>query len=92
MILLRFVQNVPYTLGLQNVETEANRITILHVCETKTAIAAHTHTHTHTSFCDHLEKISLLCMAGVTSIQEKIIEKHCTEEEGIYMENNAEPP
>ena len=47
--------------------------------------------HTHTTFCDHLEKITLLCMAGVTSIQENIIEKHYTEEEGIYVENNAEP-
>ena len=58
------------------------------MCETKTAIAAHT--HTHTNFCDYLEKITLLCMAGVTSIQENIIEKHYTEEEGIYVENNAE--
>ena len=30
-------------------------------------------------------------MAGVTSIHENIIEKHCTEEEGVYVENNAEP-
>ena len=30
-------------------------------------------------------------MAGVTSIQEHIIEKHYKEEEGFYVENNAEP-
>ena len=30
-------------------------------------------------------------MAGVTSIKENSIEKHYTEEEGIYVENNAEP-
>ena len=30
-------------------------------------------------------------MVGVTAIQENIIEKHYTEEEGIYVENNAEP-
>ena len=52
---------------------------------------SHRSTHTHTSFCDHSEKITLLCMAGVTSIQENSIEKHYTEEEGIYVENNAEP-
>ena len=30
-------------------------------------------------------------MAGVTTIQENIIEKHKAEEEGVYVENNAEP-
>ena len=30
-------------------------------------------------------------MAGVTSIHENIIEKHYTEEERVYVENNAEP-
>ena len=30
-------------------------------------------------------------MAGVTSINGNIIEKHYTEEEGVYVENNAEP-
>ena len=30
-------------------------------------------------------------MAGVTTIQENIIEKHYTEEERVYVENNAEP-
>ena len=50
------------------------------MCETITAIAGLPE-HTHTNFCDHLEKITLLFMAGVTSIQENIIEKHYTEEE-----------
>ena len=39
MIIWRFVQNIPYTLRLQSIETEANRITISNVCETKTVIA-----------------------------------------------------
>ena len=39
--------------------------------------------HTHTNFCDHLEKITLLYMAGVTSIHGNIIEKHYTEEQGV---------
>ena len=30
-------------------------------------------------------------MGCVTSIQENIIEKHYTEEEGVYVENIAEP-
>ena len=30
-------------------------------------------------------------MASVTSIHENIIEKHYTEEDGVYVENNAEP-
>ena len=30
-------------------------------------------------------------MGCVTSIEENIIEKHHTEEEGVYVENNAEP-
>ena len=75
---------------LQSIETESNRITILNVCETKTVIPGLPQ-HTHTNFCDHLEKITLLCMAGVRTIQENIIEKQYTEEEGVYVENNAEP-
>ena len=35
--------------------------------------------------------MTLLCMASVTSIQENSIEKHYTEEEGIYVENNTGP-
>ena len=75
---------------MQSIETKANRITILNVRETKTVIVGLPE-HTHTNFCDHLEKITLLCLAGVTTIQENIIEKHYTEEEGVYVENNAEP-
>ena len=90
MILWRFVKNIPYTLGVQSIETEANRITILNVCETKIFIAGLPE-HTTTNFCDHLEKLTLLCMAGVKSIQENVIEQHLTEEEGVYVENNAEP-
>ena len=75
---------------MQNIEAEANGITILHVCETETAITGLPE-HTQLNSCDHLEKITLLCMVGATSIQENIIEKHYTEEEGIYVENNAEP-
>ena len=53
--------------------------------------STNTHTHTHTNLWDHLKKISLLCMGCVTPIEENIIEKHHTEEEGVYVENNAEP-
>ena len=30
-------------------------------------------------------------MAGVRTIQENIIKKQYTKEEGVYVENNAEP-
>ena len=50
------------------------------MCETITAIVGLPE-HTNTNLCDHLEKVTLLFMAGVTSIKENIIEKHCTEEE-----------
>ena len=87
---MAFCSKYPYTLGLQSIKTEANRITILNVCETKTVIARMPE-HTHTNFCEQLEKITLLCIAGVTTIQENITEKHYTKEEGVYVENNAEP-
>ena len=87
MILWRL--KYPLNTGVKK-KTEANWITILHVCETETAIAelpehnhthTHLHTHTHTNLCDHLKKITLLCMGCVTSIEQNIIEKHHTEEE-----------
>ena len=55
---------------MQSIETETNRITTLNVCETKIVIAGLPE-HTHTNFCDLLEKITLLCVAGVTTIQER---------------------
>ena len=50
------------------------------MCETITVIVELPE-HTNTNLCDHLEKVTLLFMAGVTPIKENIIEKHYTEEE-----------
>ena len=49
---------------------------LFYLCVRPKQPSQHTHTVTHTSFCDHSEKITLLCMTGVTSIEENNIEKH----------------